>query len=106
VAPVTFDTVFALFQSYGCSDTGCHGGNKPAEGLNLSSKTTAQANLVGVTSDQCTTKKLVVAGEPTQSYLINKLTGVGMCSGSQMPKGGAAVTAAELDKIRAWISGL
>jgi hypothetical protein len=29
-----------------------------------------------------------------------------MCSGSQMPKGSAALSAAEIDTIRAWINGL
>ncbi|MBL8950054.1 MAG: hypothetical protein JNK82_04715 [Myxococcaceae bacterium] len=36
------------------------------------------------------------------SYLVNKLTGTGMCLGSQMPKGSGSLTAAQLDTVRAW----
>jgi hypothetical protein len=105
-AEVTFDTVFAIFQRSSCGTSACHGGARPQAGLDLSSASVAQADLVGVTAEQCTGKKLVLPGDPAQSYLINKLTGVGMCSGSQMPKGKPALSAADIDTIRAWISGL
>ena len=103
---MTFDSVFAIFQKKDCAGAGCHGGARPAQGLNLSTAAIAQGELINVTSQQCTAKKLVAPGDPTQSYLVNKLTGVGMCSGSQMPKGGSALTNTELDTVRTWISGL
>jgi hypothetical protein len=34
---------------------------------------------------------------------VNKLTGIGMCSGSAMPKAGGELSAAQVDVIRAWI---
>jgi hypothetical protein len=48
----------------------------------------------------------VAPGAPDSSYLIAKLTGVNMCSGERMPRGGAALPAAQIDTIRSWISGL
>jgi hypothetical protein len=33
---------------------------------------------------------------------MNKITGVGMCSGSKMPKG-ASLTTTQIDGIRNWI---
>jgi hypothetical protein len=105
-ASVTVDTVFAIFQKGGCGASSCHGGSRPAENLNLSSSSALQSQLVDVNAEQCTGKKRVFPGDPAQSYLVNKLTGVGMCSGSQMPKGKGALSASDIDTIRVWISGL
>lgn len=85
---------------------GCHAGAKPAESLDLSSASIAQANLVGVAAQECSAKKRVLAGDPARSYLVNKLTGSGMCSGSQMPKGATPLSSTELDTVRTWISAL
>jgi hypothetical protein len=105
-SPVDFDAVFAIFSGARCGTSTCHGGNRPSAGLDLSSASTAEAQLVNVASQQCAAKMLVLPGDSSQSYLVNKLTGVGMCSGSQMPKGGSALTAAQIDTVRAWINGL
>jgi hypothetical protein len=91
-----------MFQRVGCTGTGCHSGVRPAEGLDFSTSTSGYTGLVNVNSTQCTTKKRVQPGDVNTSYLFNKLTGVGMCFGSQMPKG-SSLTAAELDTVRAWI---
>jgi hypothetical protein len=105
-ATVTLDTVFAIFEKGACGTTACHGGARPADGLDLSSASQAQAELVNVASEQCSGKKRVLPGDPSQSYLVNKLTGVGMCSGSQMPKGKGALSATDIETVRTWISGL
>ena len=42
-------------------------------------------------------------GDPDASYLVHKLTGIGMCDGSQMPKGNGALPAAEVAKVVSWI---
>jgi hypothetical protein len=83
---------------------GCHGGTKPSEGLNLETANVGYSQLVGIASQQCTNRKRVVVNDVAASYLVNKLTGVGMCSGSQMPKAGGGLSVSELDIIRAWIS--
>lgn len=98
--------VFPIFQKYGCgSGMGCHAGMRPAENLELATASAAYAGLVGVRSSQCTTNRTrVVKNDVAASYLVNKLTGQGMCLGSVMPKAGSTLTAAELDVVRAWIS--
>lgn len=103
---VTFADVYAIFEQKTCGRTGCHGGASPAEGLELWSEAKAESELLNVASGQCADKKLVLPGDSTQSYLVNKLTGSGMCSGSQMPKGGTPLNNAQLDTVRAWINGL
>lgn len=98
-----FAPVFALFQRTGCASNGCHAGASPKAGLNLSTEEKAYVGMVNVASRQCTTMKMVAPGEVSRSYLINKLTGAGMCSGSIMPKADARYSQAELDLVRAWI---
>ena len=83
--------------------TGCHGGVRPSGGLTLASGS-SYAALVGVPASACASHIRVVRGSISTSYLINKLTGVGMCSGTQMPGGsGGVLPTAQLDLIRAWI---
>jgi hypothetical protein len=89
----------------------CHAGAMPRASLDLETAATAYAELVGVASIQCasTPKSLVVAGDVQASYLVNKLTGIGMCDPTtqrQMPRGTGAVlwTEEQIDVIRAWIA--
>jgi hypothetical protein len=84
----------------GCT-TNCHSGNRPAGGLSLAAGA-AYAELVNVTST-CDGRKQVAPGAPEASYLINKLTGMGMCAGSVMPKMGGELAGVEIDVIRRWI---
>ncbi len=42
-------------------------------------------------------------GHPESSYLVNKLTGVDICAGTQMPARGTSLSSAQLDLIRGWI---
>lgn len=57
-----------------------------------------------VRADGCSTAKIrVVPRDPAASYLVAKLTGVGMCSGSVMPKAGGELSTSQLDGVRAWI---
>ncbi len=86
-----------------CASGGCHAGG-PAEPMDFRTAAAGYASLVNELSTQCSNKYLVKPNDVAGSYLINKLTGQGMCSGSQMPKGRAALSPAELDTIRAWIS--
>ncbi len=78
----------------------------PAEGLNLSSVTVAYDDLVTTSaSQQCASTFLIVPGDIAASYLINKLTGSGMCIGTAMPKGTPTpLDPADIDTIRAWIA--
>jgi hypothetical protein len=95
--------VFPIFVRQGCAGNGCHGGARPAESMDLSTATVGYAQLVNIASSQCTSRKRVQPNDVAASYLMNKLTGSGMCFGSAMPKAGGGLTAAELDTVRAWI---
>ena len=95
--------VHPLFTSCG-TGMGCHSGVRPADNLAFTSASVAYAQLVGVASAQCSGRVRVVRNDIAASYLVNKLTGVGMCLGSRMPKGEPPLTAAQLDTVRAWIA--
>jgi hypothetical protein len=95
--------VWPIFQAAGCGTASCHGGTRPASKLDLSTQTNAYSGLVNVLSQECVSKLLVKSGDVTGSYLVNKLTGIGMCSGSIMPKGGAALSSGSISTIEAWI---
>jgi hypothetical protein len=96
--------VYPIFQLSAVGCPSCHTGGAPPAGLNLSSVSTAYANLVGVAATECSPSKLrVAAGSPSTSYIINKLTGTGLCSGVRMPKGRAALSSTQIDTVRAWI---
>ena len=84
-----------------CTGRGCHGGARPAASLDLSAGR-SYAEIVGVAAS-CGSAPLVTPGDVGASYLWNKLTGVGICSGNQMPKTGEALASGELDVIRSWI---
>ncbi|WP_441290932.1 c-type cytochrome domain-containing protein [Sorangium sp. KYC3313] len=85
---------------------GCHGNNGPASaGLDLRANA-AHGELVNGNSTECTGRKLVVPGKPSESYIINKVRGSGLCGDdSRMPPmtAGAALPEASIKKINDWI---
>jgi hypothetical protein len=73
------------------------------QGLNLSSGM-SYSELVNVAASQCNDgRKLVVPNTPSTSYLMQKLVGVDMCTGSQMPKAGQGLPSPQIQTIAAWI---
>jgi hypothetical protein len=71
--------------------------------LNFSSASQTYTSLVGKAAS-CGSLLLVKPFEPTQSYLVNKLTGIGMCGGSRMPGGiNPNMSNSQIDIVRAWI---
>ncbi len=82
---------------------GCHTGVAPSEGMSLQAGG-AYGNLVGVPAAECSDGRLRVApGSPSTSYLIEKLTGVAMCSGNMMPARGSSISSPSLALIESWI---
>ena len=60
--------------------------------------------LYGIAAKECADgRKRVLPGDPSSSYLMQKLLNVSMCSGSQMPKAGASIPNASLQAISDWI---
>jgi hypothetical protein len=84
-----------------CANQGCHTGTRPSAGVSLAAGA-AYAELVNVASS-CAGRLLVRPGVAAQSYLMDKLYGTNLCSGSQMPKAGSSLPAAQLAIISTWI---
>jgi hypothetical protein len=85
-----------------CTSMGCHGFPISAAGLDLRLGQ-AYGNLVNVPSSQCNNRMLVTPGQPGASYLMDKLQGLNLCFGSQMPKASPPLSAGELAAISEWI---
>ena len=83
-----------------CATAGCHAANQPAAGLSLAAGE-ARTSLLRA-STQNPDVDLVTPGNPTNSYLVTKLTGNG-ASGVQMPPAGT-LSDDEIETIRLWIS--
>jgi hypothetical protein len=100
----TLDDIQAAVFMPTCAVSGCHtgpaGGTLPA-GMDLTSADASFANLVGIASLQQPSLSRVGAGDPDNSYLIQKIEGN---AGSRMPLGGTPLDQAVIDDIRQWIS--
>ncbi len=83
-----------------CAGSSCHSGAAPPAGLNLEAAN-SYAELVGIASSQDAGVMRVLAGDPDNSYLIQKLDG-NASGGGIMPPGGA-LPQASIDTIRQWI---
>lgn len=80
---------------------GCHGAASPAAGLDLVS-VGVRDRLIDTASSACAGKVLVVSGNPTGSYLMEKISGIPTC-GEQMPKGRSALSAEQVSCVSDWI---
>lgn len=86
--------------------SGCHtgvGANLPGV-QNLTSAAASYAALVNVPAIEQPAVELVKPGDPTASYLIEKLEGAAGISGSRMPLGGPYLSTAQIDLIESWIT--
>lgn len=98
---VSFAAAIQPIFTEGCLGNMCHSGARPAADVSLEAGR-SHAELVGVPS-RCTDGRLLVAPEhPDQSYLVDKVTGIGICSGMKMPPR-ASLAASDIDLIRNWI---
>ena len=91
--------------STSCALSGCHAGASPQEGMNLSSGL-MHSNTVNVPSNESSLDR-IEPGQPDQSYLVHKIQGTqGTVGGSgvRMPFGGAPLSQANIDIIRAWVA--
>lgn len=89
----------------------CHGGTSPKEGLALDTVDHLFETAVGKSSLQKTNLKLISAGNPEQSYLLDKLLGRNLAAQSStmsattiMPQPPSEpLCAAKIEAVRAWI---
>jgi chitinase len=100
-APVTLSAGVQPLFTANCTNAGCHGRVNPKEGLDLRAGK-SYSDLVGVPSAQCSNRMRVSAGNSAASYLVDKLTGTSLCSGSKMPKSGS-LSPAEIQTVIDWI---
>ena len=81
----------------------CHAGRRPSANLDLGPGR-SHAAMVGVMADCNDGRLLVAPGSADTSHLVQKVTGVNMCGGNQMPGGNVPpLTQVQLDLIRAWV---
>lgn len=102
----TLSTIQSEIFTPNCALSGCHASTSASGGLSLADGESF-SNLVGEDSTEATSLKRVLASDPDNSYLINKLEGtqadVGG-SGANMPKNAAALSAEDIAQIREWIT--
>jgi hypothetical protein len=99
---VSFSAAVQPILTASCATNGCHKGIMPQVGMDLTAGKSYQA-LVNVNAAQCTDgRKRVLPGQPSQSYVIDKMMGVDLCFGTKMPKLGAVPTQ-QVETIANWI---
>ena len=102
MSSVSFSTTIQPMLTAKCATNGCHAGVMPQEKLNLSAGK-SYAALVNVTAAQCNDgRKRVLPGDPGASYVLDKMTNVDICFGTQMPKLGT-VMSGEIQAMTDWI---
>ena len=87
-----------------CSTSGCHGGEHPKMHLSLEADD-IPANMIGVPSKQNAELMLIDTQDPSQSYLILKMTGGEGMKGKKMPIMKAPLTKDELTSVMTWVRG-
>ena len=99
----TFSQIQAEILTPTCSPCHTDEGRNPSGGLNLKSGS-AYSNLVGVASTGKPGATRVIAGNPSGSYLVQKLEGAADIAGLRMPRNGPPyLTDAQVTLIRQWI---
>ena len=94
----------SVFQA-SCAFSACHGSNVvPQAGLELSSASVSEANLINVDSTQVD-KLRVAPGDPDASYLLDKLLGRNLAPGTlQQPPVGGPLCDPMIQAVEEWIA--
>lgn len=99
--PVSYvDRIEPIFVE-ACTNMGCHGAPMPKERLDLRVGQ-GYGDLVGVGAEQCVGRSRVVPGDPPASYLLDKLRGTNLCSGTKMPKN-ESLSPESIELVASWI---
>jgi hypothetical protein len=98
--PPKFSQVQSDVFAKSCVFSTCHKGASPAGGLALDGN--PYDRLVGAKSTSLPERIRVIAGDPDQSYVLEKLTKAKPEAGAQMPPG-APLTGEQIDIVRRWI---
>ena len=106
VSAATLDALQASVFTPTCAVSGCHTGptsDSLPSGMDLSTADASFASLVGISSIQQPALARVAAGDPDNSYLVQKIEGTAP-NGSRMPLGGGVLDQGLIDDIRDWIA--
>ena len=87
-----------------CATSSCHGGEHPKMNLSLEADD-IPANMLGVPSRQNGKLMLIDTRDPSQSYLLLKMTGGEGMKGKKMPIMKAPLTEDEKTAVMTWIRG-
>ncbi len=103
-ASVAFADVQTILTA-SCATAGCHSGASPKAALDLTSAN-SHAQLVNVPAGQCAggDRMRVKPGEPSESYVIDKMMNVDKCFGNRMPPA-IALSDAKIQTVSDWICG-
>ena len=102
----SFDTIQQTIFGVHCLNSGCHNSTDRAGNLVLEAGLSHASLLDGATFNTVAAAaglRRVDPGNPDLSFLIIKLNGPGPGEGTRMPQGLSALSAADVDSIRAWI---
>lgn len=84
----------------------CHSGASPPAGLDLSSEANTRAFTVNVDASEKPTLKIILPGDPDNSWLIRKVEGNIATDGSeglQMPRGADPLSGETIALLRQWV---
>ena len=87
-----------------CAASTCHGGENPKMHLSLETGDIPE-NMIGVASRQNGNLMLIDTKDPSQSYLLLKITGGEGIKGKKMPIMMAPLTEDNLTDVMTWVSG-
>ena len=87
-----------------CATSTCHGGEHPKMHLSLKADDIPE-NMVGIPSKQNDKLILIDTKDPSQSYLLLKMTGGEGMKGKKMPIMMAPLTKDELTDVMTWVRG-
>lgn len=85
-----------------CAVSGCHSGSAAPLGLSLEAGNSF-ANLVSKTSVQQPDKLRIKPGDAINSYLVQKVEGIGSITGNPMPRDRARLDQSLIDTLKLWI---
>lgn len=100
--PTWSQDIEPVLSSSTCASAACHGGTSPSLSLLLAAGA-GYHELVDVPSKQDKTLKLIVPGDPDNSYLVIKLEGRNK-RGDPMPNSGTPLSPTLLAALRQWIA--
>ena len=105
--PIIASTTESLYEnifSKSCAFSSCHGESSAGQ-LALDQQDTLEA-MINTPSSQVPERKLIVPGSPEDSYLMHKLKGENMASGTELMPPGIPLCESKQSAIADWITEL